>query len=175
MRSDIVRLRKRVDEGERLSLIIKDCPSYNVMRMIEKLFSYKAPSTVFLKKEVLWFWGLTGKGKTKRAYDIVKAKEDPTSFWIATDHQWFDGFDGQEVAIIDELRAKDWPYSLMLRLLDGYELRIPVKGGFRIWNPKMIIITTPFLPETTYVGTMEYVDGGIDQLLRRITRIREFI
>ncbi len=170
-RTDIEELVTRVALGERLTTIILDCPTYNIMRMVEKLASYRQPTKVYDKRTVHWFWGETGKGKTKMAYEMV----EEGNFWLSNDHQWFDGYDGQEIALIDELRAKNWPYSLMLKLLDGYPLRLPVKGGFTIWEPKVIIITTPFPPEKTYAGTAENVDGGIQQLIRRITNIREFI
>ncbi len=90
--------------------------------------------------------------------------------------QWFDGYWGQKYAIIDEIRAKNWPYDLMLRLLDGYQVRLPIKGGFTIWKPEIIYITSPLHPRHLYKGQLEYnVDGGIDQLLRRITTITELV
>lgn len=124
--------------------------------------------------QTYWFWGDTGAGKTKEAVSF--ATEKGLSFWISNSNdKWFDGYSGQEVAILDDIRASSWDFTNLLRLTDRYCYQVPVKGSFRPWRPKYIFITAPGRPEEVYSNhsTGETFDG-IEQLLRRITAIVEF-
>lgn len=172
-RTDLTGLRKQVDTTPFIELI-SQCENFQQMKMVEKLFEYKPLSTEFKKKTVYWFYGATGTGKTKAAYELVKSLNKDFYRSSTNGGQWFNGYMGQPIAILDEVRANKWPYALMLELLDGYEVRVPNKGGFHIWNPEVVIITCPRAPEECYAGQLEYGDGHIDQLLRRITDIRHF-
>jgi len=173
-RKDLTELKGLVDEGKSQVEVVTNCENFQQIRYVEKLFEYKPLSTTYKKKEVYWYYGPTGTGKTKAAYELIE--ETKKDFWVSTldGSKWFNGYWGQPIALLDELRAKDYPYSQLLRLLDGYEVRLPYKGGFCIWNPDIVIITTPLSPEETYRGQMEFTDGGIDQLLRRIVTVKKF-
>lgn len=153
---------------------VDNASGYQALRLYEKLESKRPLSKEFREREVYWFYGATGTGKTMTAYNAVPEGEE---FWVSNldGGKWFDGYTGQEWAILDELRAEDYPYRFLLRLLDGREVRVPVKGGFACWNPEVVIITTPHSPQATYHDELVEKDGGIDQLLRRITQIREFV
>lgn len=110
--------------------------------------------------------------ENKTAVDI--AKESGCSYWISNDPdlKWFDGYQGQTYAIIDDFRRQGIKFSWVLRLLDRYPLLVQVKGGYTRWIPKFIIITCPVPPREAY----QYMDkdgelqdwDGIEQLLRRI-------
>lgn len=173
-RNDLNALKEQVDTGAPLVEVISQCVNFQQIRFTEKLYEYKPLSAEYKKRQVYWFWGSTGSGKTRAAYDLVK--EQGKDFWRSTLNggSWFNGYWGQPIAILDEVRAKKWPYGDMLELLDGYEIRIPNKGGFTIWNPEIVIITSPKKPEDCYEGQLQFGDGHIDQLLRRITEVREF-
>lgn len=130
---------------------------------------------IFEKKAVSWFWGPTGTGKTKTAWEEARDAfgED---VWIShTSDQWFDGYCGQAGAIFDDIRSGTWQFSNLLRLLDRYPIKVPVKGGFRQWVPQRIWITAPAPPRELYKN---YTTGepyeGIEQLERRIDRLIEF-
>lgn len=121
--------------------------------------------------EVLWFYGSTGTGKTRKARAI-----GGNDYWISgQDLRWFDGYTGQKVAILDDIRTNSCPFNFLLRLLDRYTLRAPIKGGFTNWNPEIIIVTCPVHPRQLYVNreTGEAWDH-VDQLIRRVTAFRDF-
>ncbi|QCW23680.1 MAG: replication-associated protein [Circoviridae sp.] len=139
----------------------------------------KARNMYYIKKygsekreppQVYWLYGPTGSGKTRYAVDHCGDK-----YWISHDEKWFDGYDGQENVILDDVRASSYKFNWLLRLLDRYPLQVPVKGGFVCWTPKFIYITAPEIPEKVFCNheTGEPWDR-IDQLLRRITQIIEF-
>jgi hypothetical protein len=107
---------------------------------------------------VVWIYGSTGTGKT---YSIIHHFPD---IWISSGSlQWFDGYIGQESALLDDFRGSDCTFHYLLRLLDRYPLRVPIKGGFVEWVPKRIFITSAFGPRQTYSGMED-----TRQLLRRI-------
>lgn len=87
------------------------------------------------KPLVLWFYGPTGTGKTRRAVEIG---EEFGGYWMSGQNlQWFDGYQTLEtpVAIIDDFRKDFCTFHYLLRLFDRYPLNVPVKGGFVAWRP----------------------------------------
>ena len=137
------------------------------------IFAKNSKQDDYKKKTILWFRGQTGEGKTRTAIKIAKEYYEG-SYWISNDSlKWFDGYNGQKVAILDDFRKSmltDW--NFLLRLLDGYNLIVQVKGGFVKWNPELIIITSPASPEEAFQwinknGETEAWDKQ-DQLERRL-------
>lgn len=116
--------------------------------------------------EVFWIWGPTGTGKTA---EVVEKEAD---LWISTvDLNWFDGYSGQEAALIDDFRGDMCKFRFLLRLLDRYPLKVPVKGGFTEWVPKRIYITSCKSPEECYSQDVFDKDEKVEQLLRRISSV----
>lgn len=125
--------------------------------------------------DTCWLWGPTGTGKTRFAIEF--AEEHKLAYWISGENlKWFDGYQGQPIAIIDDFRKGDCTFKFLLRLLDRYRLQVPIKGGFVAWVPKYIFITCPYEPRSYFqykddMGTVvEREDIG--QLMRRITSVK---
>lgn len=139
---------------------------------LRRLFDVYEEPEPYQKKLVLWFHGETGEKKTRTAIDI--ANRYNLKYWMSNESlKWFDGYIGQQMAIIDDFRKgmlSDW--SFLLRILDGYSLKVQVKGGYIKWNPKIIVITTPAMPNEAFQWinregqTMEW--DHQDQLTRRL-------
>ncbi len=91
-------------------------------------------------------------------------------WWSGVDLKWFDGYDGHKAAIFDDFRPDMCKLWMLLRLLDRYPLRIPIKGGFVQWRPTCIWITCPREPSDCYADMGE----DIEQLMRRINVIKNF-
>lgn len=123
------------------------------------------------RPRVFWIWGPTGTGKTEKC--VEKAVElNGGEFWISSGSlEWFDGYDGQRTAILDDFRPKHCTFSFLLRLLDKYAFKVPFKGGFMEWVPDLIFITAPLPPSEMFNLSGE---GDIQQLLRRILNVVEF-
>lgn len=149
-----------------------------IMKAKEFIENYRKVQTRRSKPVVLWFCGNTGTGKTRTAVEI--AQESGCSYWISSDPdlKWFDGYQGQTYAIIDDFRRQGIKFSWVLRLLDRYSLLVPIKGSYTRWVPEVIIITCPVKPNEAYQwldkdGELQDWDG-IEQLLRRIDDVIEF-
>lgn len=146
----------------------------------KKLIKQEAEMKITKREKpiVLWFFGPTGTGKTRTAVEI--AEEAGKEYWMSHGEtlNWFDGYTGQEYAIIDDFRRGMCKFNYLLRLLDRYTLAVPIKGGFTKWNPKVIIITCPVSAKESW----QYFDKDgeiqdwdhIEQLIRRIDDEIEF-
>lgn len=124
-----------------------------------------------MAKEIHWFYGATGTGKTHFAFE-----ENPDAWVSSANLNWFDGYDGQETVIFDDFRKEHCSFSWFLRLIDKYPLRVPIKGGFVDWVPKKIIVTCCRKPEDEFFNhDTKQVYEDIGQVLRRIDKVTEFI
>jgi len=115
---------------------------------------------------VIWISGSTGIGKTRSAVEFAESicGED---YWMSNGSlRWFDGYERQQVAIFDDLRTKHVEFSMLLRLLDRYKLRVEFKGGYVDWVPRYIIITAPVGPRLMWNLRR---DEDLEQLGRRVT------
>lgn len=127
------------------------------------------------KPFIVWLYGPTGVGKTRSAqlfttfflkYDL---KNDFWSSKKSKDGIRFDGYIRQRVALFDEFTAGQIPYKYLLELTQEYKQIVDVKYGSAIFQPEIIFIAASRSIKDTYHQRLEYSDGGIDQLLRRIS------
>jgi len=130
---------------------------------------------------VVWLCGPTGVHKTRCAMEFgaVLARGYGVNDGVWLSHgglRWFDGYDGQPVAVLDDFRAKHvQQFSFFLRLLDRYPMSVEFKGGFVNWQPRVIFITAPHDPATVFAKRREHVPEDIAQLNRRIYKVYEFL
>ena len=117
----------------------------------------------------------TRKRKEEEERLAKEAEELKLRLWISNDSlKWFDGYCGQEIAVLDDLRKDILPtWAFLLRLLDRYPLIVQIKGGFVKWVPRIIIITCPVAPEECFSwfnknGEQQQWDRQ-EQLNRRLT------
>ena len=161
-RKDIDVVREMVLAGKGMREIVQVASSYQGMKCAELMHKYvergRDPNN---PPEVRWYYGSTGSGKTRSALE-----EFPDAWVSNRDGQWFDGYDAHEVAVFDDFRKDFCQFHVLLRLLDRYPYRVAIKGGFRQFVAKVIIITCPWAPDVLYANRTQ---EDIGQLLRRIT------
>lgn len=159
-RTDIEQVRDELKSGANMRRIVDVAPSYQSIKMAEVWLKYNEPGKNW-KPEVKWFYGQAGSGKTKAAVEWLGDDYfPPTSF------KWWEGYDGHENVLLDEIRGDYCKYHEMLKLLDRYKHRVECKGGSRQLLAKKIAITSCFHPKDLW-PTIE----DKDQLLRRIDEI----
>lgn len=78
---------------------------------------------------------------------------------------WFDGYNGQDVMLLDDFGPGMMCINFLKRLLDRYPVQLPVKGGSVALRAKTIFITSNYMMSEWYpkAGAMDY-----EALLRRI-------
>lgn len=115
------------------------------------------------KTRVEVLWGGTGLGKSRYAKDMADARGGGVYYHVGD--RWFDGYTGQKNVIFDDFDGSQVAFRQLLRLLDRYPMDVPIKGGFAIWNPKTIYITSNVPP------SMWYQDQQFGPLRRRLEEI----
>lgn len=166
-RTDIECVKEMVKAGKRMRDVIEEVSSYQAVRYAETLQKYRKVDSGVRNVTVNWFYGESGAGKSKTAFS--DAGDD---YWSSSnDLKWFDGYDRHKVVIFDELRCEDVNFNFLLKLLDVYPLRVPVKGGFVDWVPEVIYVTSQYDP-LSFCGV--FAKERSEQLIRRITNLRKF-
>ena len=113
--------------------------------------------------------GPTGTGKTRSAFD---------DFWPDLFVQdfgsgngiWWDGYSGQTLLLLDDFAGPGVSFVYLLRLLDGYPVRLPVKGAFTYGTWTEVVITTN-KPIITWFPK----EADISPLLRRIHHVERYV
>lgn len=111
------------------------------------------------------FWGATGTGKSRRAWDEASFDaypKGPTSIW------WC-GYNGQPNVVMDEFRGQIG-ISHLLRWFDRYPVTVEVKGSSVVLNAKQIWVTSNLHPRDWYPDLDEET---LNALLRRV-KVVEF-
>lgn len=165
-RTDIKKQKEALENGANMRNVIATATSNQSIQFAAKWLTHFEQKRRW-KPKVMWFYGATGTGKTREAYKIFGDE----CYECTEDGQWWDGYDAHSDVIIDEIRGDFMKFRKFLRLLDRYPFQIAVKGGFRQFLAKRIIITSNRRPEQVYWGM---VDEDLNQLLRRIDIVKEF-
>lgn len=119
-----------------------------------------------LPKQVYCYWGATGTGKSRLAWEragFTAFPKDPNSkFW--------DGYSGQRIVVIDEFRGAI-SISHILRWLDRYPVIVEVKGSSCVLCAEVIYFTSNLDPREWYTDLDTETK---EALLRRFTEIIHF-
>jgi hypothetical protein len=129
----------------------------------EALFIYSKPRDWMPETRV--YYGETGVGKSRKAFEEA---QEP---YVHSGGAWFDGYEGQPHVIFDDFGGSEFKLTYLLKLLDRYPMRVPVKGGFVNWIPKKIWITANYSPAEWYSNAK---DEHRKALLRRFHTVVHF-
>lgn len=138
-----------------------------VRTLIEEKAAEDAKESRPIRVEV--YWGPPGYGKTRLAI-----KRSAGDFFILDQAHsiWFDGYIGQHFLIIDDFHA--WiPITQLLRIIDRYQCRVPVKGGFTYARWEHVFITSNVHPSKWY-NAESVGEVRVQALMRRLHKIVEF-
>lgn len=119
-----------------------------------------------LERQVFVYWGRTGAGKSKRAWEeagLSAFPKDPnTKFW--------DGYSGQVNVVVDEFRGCI-SISHLLRWLDRYPVIVEIKGSSCVLKATSIWITSNLSPDEWYPDLDKETKNA---LRRRFTNVVHF-
>ena len=118
--------------------------------------------------EGVWYWGGTGVGKSHKAFQDYH----PSTHYIKDlTTQWWDGYKGQEIVILNEFRGQ-LKLCTLLELVDKWPCVVSWRNKESVpFLAKKLIVTSSMKPEDVYRNCLS---DNIDQLRRRF-RIREVV
>jgi len=135
---------------------------YSNLRKISSDFA----RPIAMERKSIVYWGLTGVGKSRRAWEEATLEaypKDPrTKFW--------DGYAGQKNVVIDEFRG-GIDIGHLLRWLDRYPVNVEIKGSSTTLKATCIWITSNLHPQYWYPG----LDVATYNALERRLQILELI
>lgn len=183
-RSDLARVSELCREGDFAKVLEEHGESYikypngiERYRIALEGNRYENARPNYKKREVIFLWGASGIGKTRRAFEIA-AEKNGKCFRVPKPNggkMWFTGIlPWHSVALFDEFTGQDWlPYSYFKELADGYKIQIPVHNGLSYWYPETIIFTMNTDPNYLYqIGRDADISAsGKDPFMRRVTQI----
>ncbi len=171
-----VRIQGYVDaikEGKTLADIVDEEPVEAALdhRSLEWLCLQMQPARTE-KPWVVWCYGESGSGKSFGVFHADGVGVD--AYWHKCDSfKWWSLYGGQDVVVLEELRASHAPLNELLRLFDFVPLAVETKGGHVHMRAKTMYVTTPKDPTVFYNN--DNVDcESITQLRRRVNEVVRF-
>ena len=138
----------------------KHIENYFKFREMQKESEHKSKQCIFI-------YGESGCGKTYFAKEFTKSKG--LSFYVSSSsNDPLDGYKGQDVLILDDLRGSAFSFSDLLKLLDNNTDTLAKSRYYnKLLECKYIIITSIHPLEDFYTNLFEHESEPITQLRRR--------
>lgn len=117
---------------------------FNYNRLKINLESYRLDNTqnsnTLKTNENLWIYGPPGCGKTFYATHLHN------NYYMKPQNKWWDGYNGEEVVIVDDLDDKSMSHYIKI-WADNYNHKGEIKNGVISLNFKKLIITSNYMPK----------------------------
>ena len=165
-RTDPIKIKKNLEDGTTtVDDIVLDQPAiyHQYCRTLREM------ETILLRRkkrewmtEGVWYYGPTAVGKSHKAFEGY----DYTTHYVkCLDDQWWDGYKGQEIVILNDFRGQI-NYSEMLQLCDKWHHTVRQRNREPVpFLARKIIVTSSLHPKELY-DKLKHEDS-ITQLLRR--------
>jgi len=158
-RTDWAHTVNAIISGSQVTDVIQDQPQLlPAIRALERLQQISI-QPINREVQVNVLVGPPGSGKSRHVWDNYP------NCYSKPSGQWWDGYNGEEVILLDDYYG-DIEYSELLKVLDRYKYRVPIKGGFVGARWHTVFITSNQLPQYWYRET--------SALMRRITQVTSF-
>lgn len=125
--------------------------------------------------KVKFIFGPPGTGKSHYVEQNVEYKD---LFWFSPQPSavFFDGYTDQSVIVLDDFIGSHCPRNLLLRLLDKYPMRLPVKGGTRVARYETVYVTSNYWPSEWYQdqSNLWAIQRRIHEVILKLSRESDY-
>lgn len=113
-----------------------------------------------------------GESQQGKSFTLVKLAEQygyENIHWVSGDYAWiFDGYEYQDILVLDEFRDDKIKFSVLLSILDKYPLRVNVKNSHASASYTQVHITSVLAPKQLYIYEDLRKNDTRQQLYNRI-------
>lgn len=168
-----------IDEGKTPRQIMEeDIRLRREENLIRRCYMAKVYKETPPLREVKVIWHV-GESGTSKSYSYVRLCEKfgEESVFFCSDYSnrctsTFDGYEGEPIVFLDELKQGVMPYEFLLMLTQGYKAQIHCRYQNVYAVYKELHISSIYAPEQIYESIVSYENrktDNIEQLLRRIS------
>lgn len=165
-RNDLKRAAEMIDSGASMRQVAIECKEtfiryHKGLRAYEATVRSKGPRDVVKEGPEVWvFWGETGTGKSRRAFE-----QWPDAYRKTTNDKWWDGYLGQDTVIFDDFKGSSMKLHDFQMIIDRYPVQVEVKGAYVDLSATRYVFTSNRHPSEWYSQEAD-PDGTV---MRRIT------
>lgn len=169
-RTDIMRATEMIKEGVCMREVALECSEtfikfHKGLTAFEALVRSKGPRDVLKDGPEVWvFWGETGTGKSRRAFERW-----PDAYRKTTSDKWWDGYRGQDTVIFDDFKGSSMRLHEFQMVIDRYPMQVEIKGAFVDLSATRYVFTSNKHPREWYSREAD-PDGTV---MRRIAEFCE--
>lgn len=169
-RSDLAQVKKMLDEGRSMKDIANEQFGAFIryvkgLREYQRINTTPRDGTVAPTIEIIV--GPSGTGKSRKAL-----ADNPGAYWFGSNGKWWDDYEKHDTVVFDEFYGHVLPFTILLRILDRYPLRLETKGGSVELTATKFVFTSNRMPEDWYNGEKTHQEVWAENPLKR--RIDEF-
>lgn len=167
-RSDLKAVETALKKGSTVAEIASTCTTAYIkyFRGIERARAVMTTVPSWRQLRVKLLIGPPGCGKTRSAHEDEKGNIYAMAGFSP---EWWDGYDGHKAVLLDDFYG-EIKYERLLRVLDGYPLKLPIKGGYVDAMYERVYITSNVGIADWYKGRAE-----VDALARRIHETQVYV
>lgn len=178
-RSDLARAAQAIRDGKTLKEVAEEHPE-EFIRYHKGLVAYQAalasrgPRVCPPDGPEVWvFWGPTGTGKSRRAFETW-----PDAYRKMTNDKWWDGYRGEETVIFDDFKGSSMRLHDFQLIVDRYPVKVETKGSTVELSATRLVFTSNRHPSEWYSGDADpegTVMRRIDEFCARRGRLIHFV
>lgn len=150
-RTDLAMAAQAIREGKDMKAIAIEHPEafikyHKGMMAYQNLMKSKGPRVCPPDGPEVWvFWGPTGTGKSRRAFETW-----PGAYRKMTNDKWWDGYQGEETVIFDDFKGSSMRLHDFQLIVDRYPVKVETKGSTVELSATRLVFTSNKHPSEWY-------------------------
>lgn len=156
-RSDLAACTEMIRAGSSIREIAENHPETYVRnyRGLKDFYLVTMTPRSHLTRGIVYY-GPTRSGKSRHAAELFGSDAYYMTMSANSDggNSWFDGYDGQEVVIVEDFTGF-FRLNTFLNMIDRYPFQVQTKGGFIHFTSRLVVFTSNVHPDKWYANARE--------------------